>query len=376
MFSGSFRFTLCAAAATATAVLMAPTGAIAAGTSGEAPCGTGFNPYDYTRQQVEACGVPTYPLTRVVDLPGGGKNYQYMQPDGYPVELRYPPAGFNPDDASDAQLLEYGYQRRPTGNFASLARWEKAVHAPRAPARDFIAGGVPKAPVVGSAAGQSGYQVVAGNGTFYQSETDWKEPTFYNDSCSNDLSSIWTGIQGNPGPLDQDGVFFNPHGTVPNLANGQAFWQVYYSSTNYPTAYMNLVAQPGNEVDAYTDGVSTNEVWFGIYDYTTNRSATADKVLPGSYRGGIAESLVERNPDPFTGSIDNLTRWDSASLQVNVAMANNNVPLSNWDGATTYPFLAKLNMTQDGTGNTPTLATPGGFTNQYGGFNENWYRCS
>lgn len=167
------------------------------------------------------------------------------------------------------------------------------------------------------------------------------------------LHAIWTGLSAtdNGGsPLDQPGVDLNPHNANPGEANGQAWWQVNFGPGKpFASGWLNLVAKPGDEIDAYTDEVTPTQVWFGSWDYTSGKSTSITKNEP--WVGGRAESVVERTPGY------NEVRWASP-LHFNVSMENNNVPLSNFVSSTS-PYLVDWTTTSDGTSSGTPIATPG-----------------
>lgn len=117
---------LCAAAGVAMVLAAASATATAAPISAPPDCNSSYNPYDYTPAALQECGVKTFPLTSVTDLPGGGATYNYDMGHGVVAHMTMPPAGFDALTASDAQLAEYGFPARPTDP-AQLATWEQAM---------------------------------------------------------------------------------------------------------------------------------------------------------------------------------------------------------------------------------------------------------
>jgi hypothetical protein len=79
-----------------------------------APCGQSYDPYDYTRSALSACGVPTVPLTRTQPLLGGGKAYIYEIDSNFSFAIPIPPPGFDIANATAAQLTEYDLPSRPS----------------------------------------------------------------------------------------------------------------------------------------------------------------------------------------------------------------------------------------------------------------------
>lgn len=90
-------------------------------TSG-APCGTSFNPFDYSAAADAACGLSVFPREKTIRLRDGGMSY-YYDVDGTQTVYNVPPKGFNFSTASSAELKQYGIPPKPM-NPKALANWK------------------------------------------------------------------------------------------------------------------------------------------------------------------------------------------------------------------------------------------------------------
>lgn len=119
----------------ATAVLFTPGNLASA--AARARCPADLDQYHTPRSAFEACGISTFPVTGISNLPGGGHAYSYKV-GGMMVTLRVPPASFDPATASSARLAQYYFPPRPA-SAAAAARWKQQYgHSRAVPAPPFL----------------------------------------------------------------------------------------------------------------------------------------------------------------------------------------------------------------------------------------------
>ena len=90
-------------------------------------CGHISNLYSASLAQLHACGLTEIPLSSVTALPGGGKSYNYRQPDGQIASVIQAPKGFNGFMASRAEDRAYGVPPSPPRHSAGYVRWKQLV---------------------------------------------------------------------------------------------------------------------------------------------------------------------------------------------------------------------------------------------------------
>jgi hypothetical protein len=90
-------------------------------------CGHISNLYTASLAQLHSCGLTEIPLSSVTALPGGGKSYNYRQPDGQINSVIQAPKGFNAFTASRAEDRAYGVPPAPPRHSAGYVRWKQLV---------------------------------------------------------------------------------------------------------------------------------------------------------------------------------------------------------------------------------------------------------
>jgi hypothetical protein len=76
-------------------------------------CPASYDASSASEATLQACGDRSFPLTSVTTLAGGGHAYHYQMEEGMEATTRVPPASFQPDHASAAELNLYGIQAPP-----------------------------------------------------------------------------------------------------------------------------------------------------------------------------------------------------------------------------------------------------------------------
>jgi hypothetical protein len=294
--------------AVATTLLVTTAGARpATAAQGGAPCGTSFDPYDYSAAQVQACGYAAYSAQATEAPMDGGSAVQYQLSHGIIAKQLIPPAGFSPLAASAAQLEAYGFPPRPSGG-PDLTQWQREMSGWRgsAPATPFLA--VSPATTTAFSASQTsgnwgGYMIQSDSQQFTEAEGWFDEPISYHSVCSNPDESTWAGLGGwvsGDTVLAQNGTAIN----VPGIGNHQFWWEFYPYNNMVP---IDLYANPGDEIDVSVtylgdSGGQADEYGFWFYDYGTGQSDAFDAYIsavdlnyyPYGAPSYTAEFVIER----------------------------------------------------------------------------------
>lgn len=273
-------------------------------------CDSSFNPYDYSRSAVSACGYQTFPLVTVQALPGGGSSYNYLV-HGLKVSFLMPPKGFSPSTATNAKLNEYGFPARPN-TVTAENKWDAQIRAWKGAATPppFLAETHASADSV-YASSWSGYAVTGSPGTYTHAETWYIEPTYYSSVCSTNAEVTWAGLGGySEDDLGQDGTGSG----VPGMADHQAWWEIY---PDYDIVPVDFFGHSGYLFDASTRWLG-NAYRFFLYDYESGTTDAFD-VSSSTYSGESAEAIAER--PRINGSPSYLSNF--GTLTFSAAQANN-----------------------------------------------------
>ena len=340
-----------AAAAFLSPALVTATAGASAGKS--PPCHSAFNPYNYSRAAVAACGYRTFPRESFKALPGGGRGVYYNL-NGHQVEFLIPPAGFNPATASASQLSEYGYPPRPAGASAR-ARWaSETTNSKSAPAPPFVAETPMRADSVYNP-NWSGYVVSGGSGTFTSAEALYPEPRFYHSSCAKTSDVTWAGIGGyyarkgeSRYPLAQDGTGFG----VPDLGSHQAWFEIYPEN-----AYsVDLSGHIGYTFDAFVAWHGAGVYSFYMHDAKTNKDV-AFREHNNSFSGISAEAINER-PE-INGKLTNLSNFETMTVSNSQANGHN---ISSYGPASGYLNDGRHGLWMENLSETHIMAQPSGIS--------------
>lgn len=186
--------------------LVLPTAARASHGGGVA-CNTSYDPYSASLTDLEACGVPIYPLQSTKPLSDGGKEYIYAA-GGVTMVHRVPPAGFNPLTASDDELDYYDLPRRPAAGPA-LDHWkDMMIHQKMVAPPPYLVGShvstlvlsrgsIPSGGSGDQSYNWSGYVANAGSGTnaYYYVQGVWTEVNTDPNACPSNAAEVtWAGI--------------------------------------------------------------------------------------------------------------------------------------------------------------------------------------
>lgn len=193
-----------------------------------ASCHGSYNPYDYTAEALEACGIPVY-LATVTKIPDGGQRYRYYKPDGaLYAETTMPPEGFDPRSASDEELAEYGYPPRPAVPLPpQQEEWERMVSIPRTTPEPFM---VDVTSFTASLTNSHWSGRITTESGFTYAESDYTEPSFDNSVCGPSAEVTWAGIGGGPKATESSYLFQTGTAHSNNLnigfANHQPWWEI------------------------------------------------------------------------------------------------------------------------------------------------------
>jgi len=322
-------------------VAVSPPAALGATLIKTAPkCSSSFRWYSYTRAALATCGIKTYPLTSVVRVTGGGKDYEYALPKGEIAHEYVVPKGFDAATASPALRADYGIAPGPPAGSspAEIALWAKSLkHVTFGPPTPFLATSdahAPAPPASSSGTGAShtiynwaGYGLCVnttntfGNcdGNLFTSVAGlYTEPSYNDYSCAGQsvggyavppADLIWAGIGGigEPGGstvLAQTGTAHQGSG-APNVGgvNHGTWYEVVPGMAITPYPQNEFAANIGDSVVPivqYVDGI----YYFEVYDETTGQTSTASVVA--GYTGESAEVVVER-PEVTINGVNYLT---------------------------------------------------------------------
>jgi hypothetical protein len=288
-----------------------------------ANCQSSFNPYDYTAEALEACGIPAYRAT-VTTLPSGGQRYSYYQPDGILyAETTMPPEGFDPRTASDRELAEYGYPPRPIAPLApQQEEWERMVSIPRTTPEPFMV----KVDSFSASLESSDWSGrITDKGGFTYAESDYTEPSFDNSVCGESAEVTWAGIGG--GPNASKGSYLFQTGTAHSnnldigFANHQPWWEIASGeggSKAQPFA-SKAVASAGDTLVAITDTQSDpGKVSFSVIDYTSSQTWQTTVALKGRTASPATAEMIAERPK-VNESYPALSKFGSLVLDSNKA---------------------------------------------------------
>jgi hypothetical protein len=349
----SFRTELLAVVCFLIVFLVTPTASAELSTS---VCDSPFDPYAVSTAVLQTCGVQTFPLAAVSNLPDGGTSFDFVA-EGTTMTYLVPPPGFSVLTASPASLAMYGIPARPDGGSA-LQQWQDTIGRlslvtppPFLAAPQVSSGGVTAARSSGSWSGKVAHK--KSTSYFYSSTAEWGEPGAYATSCSNNSAFFWSGIGGwNSGTLAQGGTAIN----TPGLGQHQA-WTEVLPDQPY------VVAQPvyGQRDGLFEAVVNHRSGGFNILvENVSSGAGTIVAVNSSHWDGSTAESIVER--PTVNNSLRALTNFQQVSFVVNGA---------NSSQLNSFSFYT-VNMVNPNNGH--LLAVAKAFDSS-GAFNDAWGTC-
>jgi hypothetical protein len=242
-----------------------------------------------------------------------------------------PPAGFNPVEATDADLATFGFPPRPDANLApgALASWTKAMNASKVRVsprlvQNSISHGPKKSP--GTKA-----EVTSGTGTSYNwnAMVDFSGASSYNSTTSfyfltaefvvpiakqafgtctgtTDYAASWVGIDGaGSGDVLQAGT--------QSMANcGSASYYAWYEWYPYnEVGISNFPVAPGDDMFVEVWNTSATQGYVYMVNYNNNQAVEIGFNAPSGTRlvGNSAEWVVER--PGVNGSLATLANYIS-----------------------------------------------------------------
>jgi hypothetical protein len=253
-----------------------------------------------------------------------------------------PPATFDLNSATDADLASHAIPPRPSSVTASkaFAKWQAAMgglqtretpevrqttisHGPARGTGGFKAVPETDATVTGSSGNWSGTSTV--NGTFSTVEAIIGEFTvpiaqqaFGTCTGGWDYSSFWPGIDGN-GSNDvlQGGIEADAYCSNGSKATYYSPWIEWYP--NYSADVSSPAVAPGDLVFVEVWSASPTLGYVYFYNYSTNVSAEYQLTAPSgtTLKGNSVEWIVER--PSVGGSLANLTNYVNAAWPYGVA---------------------------------------------------------
>jgi len=241
------------------------------------------------------------------------------------------PADFEPDLATDQELLQYGYPQRPdVNNAAALALWERAVHTTRVPTDLVERPGVYHRPVqqmqtttnATSTSGNWSAVIIDGKSADFDSIVGyWAVPNVASQvaKTANGYSSMWVGLDGDgTSDLIQDG-------TSSEWIGGKAVYNAWVEVLPAAeTLVSGLTVNPGDAIYASTeykvvDGKASAYFYMTNFNTVTSISVTIAFPTTLKYTGQSAEWVVERTQ--VNGSFENpLPNYGIAFMDVAYAV--------------------------------------------------------
>ena len=359
-------------------------------------CHSSFQWYAYTRAALADCGISTYPLTSIVPVASGGKDYEYALPGGGVAHQYVPPKGFDAATASTSALAAYGIPPVPptTGGLEGLIRWAQSLHhISFGPPTPYLATSDASAPAFsGKASGAAatytgsnwaGYGLCPNStDTFGSCDTNvftsvagsYIEPSYNNYSCAGEsvdgvaeppATVIWAGIGG----VNSKGTQLAQTGTAHNIAvpdHGTWFEMVPgLKITEFPdNEFQAKIKDDIVPIVEYANGF----YYFEVYDATSGKvSFTSIGVYP--YSGESAEMVVER-PEVTVDNVNYLTALGNFTSPIDFLSQANGIWLDEYP-PTDWRY--GLHMHEHSTGQ--VLAVPNTISAPNGNFTVTYENC-
>ena len=250
----------------------------------------------------------------VTALPDGGASYNYAMSDGTTCSVLVPPKNFKPLKATDAQLVEYGFDPRPTDPIL-LAQWTAEMKTWKGcanPKKLFQKKGkvtTPNQTVNATAGVDADNNIWSGvidtpessgtfSGGFRHVEGYYTMPTKL-DPAANTYESTWVGLGGY---YSASGQKLLQCGTMMSPLNGKAAYGDWYewvgpNGTGVNAQSMGLSVSPGDSLEQKVDyNGSTGYTTFYSYDITKGVSKTVVGSSSYYYDGGHSAEWVDERP--------------------------------------------------------------------------------
>jgi hypothetical protein len=326
---------------------------------------------------------PTSPLpTTVEHLGDGGTVYRY-QLGSHLLSFPVPPAGFNPLNASAAELAQYGLPLQPA-NPKARAQWTQLViafshaKAPHLSVRsalpnELIRSVKPLKPGLAPETDSdnwTGYvSAQPGQPTYYTNvQATWTQPSISSTTCSNASHLTWVGIGGyntNSTQLLQDGTD----------QNNQPWFEYLGASGGVPRQIFpnSITINSGDSVLAGT-AYTPDQAWFLVEDQTTNQSTLAGLSGASSFYDGSSVEFIDERSEPCANCTPGpladygTTSWAGAEAATGNGYKN---------PASTLPGLQYLDMyNQDAVSHDLLAVVSGGSSSTPDAFQTDWKNCS
>src|SRR5579862_2608766 len=228
------------------------------------------------------------------------------------------PEGFEPNTATDQELLDYGYPPRPDrSNARAMALWQRAVHTTRVstdlverPSRfhrppQELSTQQNEKNITGTSGNWSAVVLDGAKANFGSVVGYWAVPNVASQApgTKNAYSSMWVGLDGSgTADLIQDG-------TESDWIGGKAVYDAWVEVLpSAETVLTGLQVAPGDAIYASTQyavvsGKPTAK--FTVTNLNTQKTVSTSIAFPSSlkYTGQSAEWVVERSE--INGSFEN-----------------------------------------------------------------------
>jgi hypothetical protein len=215
-----------------------------------------------------------------------------------------PPAGWSPVTATDEELMNWGFDTRPTGDPAALAQWngDYANWSGSAPVGMCQSNASALSVTWDSSPNWSGVVATSTSATYHQKvQGIHVQPTFEYECPHKSSHAIWTGVGGwyDAHRLLQAGteVLFGN-----SISDAWAWWEAIGPNVDTRMVRMDLPTPAGHRIKTVTQYFPGNKTaYMTVTDLTTGKSATTGLMkyiwnLPMDYfyDGRTAEAVDER----------------------------------------------------------------------------------
>jgi len=270
-------------------------------------------------------------VSTVKALPNGGSRYTYTI-DGQEIYMLAPPEKFNPIEATDEQLKEYGFPNRPT-NPDDLKSWDEEM-------RNYKSTPIPTMVKTQykhqlnhySNNGQENHEIWSGienrvaGSAISAVQGDFIQPA-KNDSKNDTAESSWIGLGGDY--LHSSDCLIQA-GTSMRSDGYHLWWQYLNSNNNSGEIDLSgYTISPNDHIHLYVSyDDSTQQAYFFLQNGTNGQAAGFYQYLPRSlyYDGSSSEFIEERqtvNGIPYDLAKYNTVSWTNCQTYVN----------GSWNGA-------------------------------------------
>jgi hypothetical protein len=326
-----------------------------------------------TDPTIPACtsagGPPAGATGDVESLDDGGELVSYAGPAGTTVVFPQPPAGFDPETATDDELSVYGFPPRPTDPNL-LGRWHEDVGSVQEVAPPDACQAPeqvdPEPPVAGDLVTSKHWAGFAdlnpkGNNQWAGIQGDYSQPN-HTTTCPGGQEVSWIGLGGyGTGSLIQAGTGIDAGDNL------YAWFEYLKPGRQFPIQRTGLAVHPGDHIHIWVNYVySNNYANLYVTDLTTGRSSNNIVFALGHkyYDGSSAEFIDERPSLTVNGSFTSLENFGTT----NWSQARSMTTGGGWGTLSSFNHV-RINMQAS-----HLLASPSALTSSTS-FSDHWVAC-